>query len=756
MFTAQGQVVIDDFRRLLSSLKRVINEKNEEEDIQSFIFHSRMATVASRDALLRTSLYEGGKSVGQVSQEGFSAASTIARLLVTNNEFRQLLLDLSEIFQDVLVGFTERRCDRARRGIEGPSDSEVTYGEEASHHRRQDTSRTLDDRDYDIPRRVKRQDSALSGDDDFRRGRGGFSREFSHSYYQPTEIQVDGGEAETVTPVAEASAAAASVAPPFVGVERFSVPTVAKTVVDKRDYPSPPRSAYPERESLGRTYFRRTTDEYVERDLPATFTQEERGSRPERKTSSYVDDAADVIAERLSVEKRQRLVDRFRRICEDLSGNEGYRSSIKYLLSMLERLASATVGGGQDVSHTVARRVRKDANLLAAEFELKSLVEKFANGHSLDPILDQLKEFAQQVSEDFYLRDYLRDLKEFVYQSLENPAYLTTRDYDRRGGQFINRGRSILFEKYRNDTANLVNCIKDFTHELQSDRVTRDFADDVSRITRDMLLNEEGQYEFKPDLIRDFTTIILPLLFDQVKYIPIPRIEHNDDRYHIILENLIITSENFLPNVLEVKMKNAVVMGLRKSIDSSFNSHFTINFYQTFADIRDVPFYVKRKKGFPRMSDHGVLSMFVGGQGVSILVKLGLVKDDPRRTLFVRRIRTHVDDLRIDIRGEKHEALYTIFSPIIHQVVRSQIQKTIESTIRDWIGYLDENITGLKNNLSPQINESLGEMTSARGAMGRFVDSLNLGSSTKGSKPKSARGEPTRETPSFASHGFEE
>ncbi|KAJ3341282.1 Cullin-associated NEDD8-dissociated protein 1 [Gonapodya sp. JEL0774] len=744
MLSQDGNVVLDDFFRVLRSLKRVIDDKNSDEDIQSFIFHSRMATISAQDARVRSTLYEGSPSVGQAAREGFSAASTIARLLVTNNEFRELLLDFSELFQDVLVGFSEKRRERARSDLQ----NEDAYGIDRNRAGLRTRDRDNEDRDGYSDREVRgdrrrdrehtytrdsRYESIYSNEEDLERDPGGF-REYSYSFYEPTSIQTDGGEVDVEVP---------SVGPPFVTSERVRVTT--------RD--DEPRS-HLEREDQGRYFSQRQTRDYDDdensdvrttgrasskKDYEAPSNRDAlRQSLPE-DYRSLVDDAADVIGERLSIDRRRQLVERFRKICEDLSGNEEYHSSIKYLLEMVERLAEVSGKVGRSISSKAAKRARKDANLLAAEYELKSLVEKFANGQSLDPILDQLKEFSRHVAEDFYLRDYLRDLRVFVYRSLEEPSYLSNSDYVRKGSEIINRGRAILFESYKNDTTNLLGVIRDFMHELQSDTVTRDFADDIRRITRDTFLDENGGYTFKPDLIRDFATVILPLLFDQVKYIPISRIEHNDDQYHVIMEDLIITSDNFLPNVLEVKMKNAVVMGLRKSLESSFNSHITLNLYQIFADIRDVPFYFKRKKGFPRMSDHGVLSMLVGGQGISVLLKLGLEKDDPKRTLFVRRIRTHVDDLRIDIRGEKHEALYTMFSPLIHQLVRTQIQKTVDITIRDWVNYIDAQITNLKSNIASG-SMGLGDVATARGAMNRFVNSLGLsGGSRRFNKQESEK-----------------
>lgn len=49
-------------------------------------------------------------------------------------------------------------------------------------------------------------------------------------------------------------------------------------------------------------------------------------------------------------------------------------------------------------------------------------------------------------------------------------------------------------------------------------------------------------------------TVMLPLAFEQVKYIPIPRIEHEDANYYFVAEDIVLSSVNFLPNMMEIKV----------------------------------------------------------------------------------------------------------------------------------------------------------------------------------------------------------
>jgi hypothetical protein len=51
-------------------------------------------------------------------------------------------------------------------------------------------------------------------------------------------------------------------------------------------------------------------------------------------------------------------------------------------------------------------------------------------------------------------------------------------------------------------------------------------------------------------------------------------------------------------------------------------------------DLRDVSYYVKRKQGFPSITDLGVADIFLGGSGLSFKMKLSTAKKSDRQNFF--------------------------------------------------------------------------------------------------------------------------
>ena len=107
-------------------------------------------------------------------------------------------------------------------------------------------------------------------------------------------------------------------------------------------------------------------------------------------------------------------------------------------------------------------------------------------------------------------------------------------------------------------------------------------------------------------------------------------------------------------------------------------------------DLRDVSYYVKRKEGFPSITDKGVMDIFMGGSGFSF--KVGLETADPkdRQHFFkVNTVTVEVKNLKLKIKQSSHKVLLAVAKPILLAVVRPAIQKILEKQIKDSIHQAD-------------------------------------------------------------------
>jgi hypothetical protein len=73
--------------------------------------------------------------------------------------------------------------------------------------------------------------------------------------------------------------------------------------------------------------------------------------------------------------------------------------------------------------------------------------------------------------------------------------------------------------------------------------------------------------------------------------------------------------------------------GRKKIANKNQNSiEFSVSGIQM--DLRDVSYYVKRKQGFPSITDLGVANIFLGGSGLSFKMKLSTADKSDRQNFF--------------------------------------------------------------------------------------------------------------------------
>lgn len=119
-------------------------------------------------------------------------------------------------------------------------------------------------------------------------------------------------------------------------------------------------------------------------------------------------------------------------------------------------------------------------------------------------------------------------------------------------------GNFLLRDRYRNHTDRIVDEVQFLAGQFDKDPQNRRFADSVNKLFNDLGKDENGQTTFKPHLIKDLTDVIIPAVFENIRYIPIPRIEYSDPMMDCVVENLVIEGDNLTPNIFEVRIHNAM------------------------------------------------------------------------------------------------------------------------------------------------------------------------------------------------------
>lgn len=71
--------------------------------------------------------------------------------------------------------------------------------------------------------------------------------------------------------------------------------------------------------------------------------------------------------------------------------------------------------------------------------------------------------------------------------------------------------------------------------------------------------------------------------------------------------------------------------------------------------MEDVVFYYKRKTGFPRLSDAGVVTFETGGTGVKLNMKITSTSVDQNHTFRIDQCHCCIDTLKIHVINSHHK-----------------------------------------------------------------------------------------------------
>jgi hypothetical protein len=415
-------------------------------------------------------------------------------------------------------------------------------------------------------------------------------------------------------------------------------------------------------------------------------------------------------------ERREQTIWRLKKMVVEVQGHQDYQRAIETLLRLAEQYASHGKNLGQQSAGSVQGAHRDDALQLAEAnlkvcilgftsqnahwlTNIKTLLERFANSTSFDDIIESINQIYKDADRDPELKGWFKNLNAYIHKCLQQQGYILEDRSTEEWNRIYDQGHSLLRGRYRGHTDRIADEFKYIGQQFDADAQNKAFAESVNKLFLDLGNDENGKTTFKPHLIKDLTDVILPGFFESVQYIPIPRIEYSDPMIDAVVENLVIEGDNLAPNVMEFGSDNYWRWG-RKAITNKNKNKVMLSVSGVQMDLRDVSYYIKRKQGFPSITDKGVMDIFMGGSGFSFKVELETAdkaREHAQTHFFkVTKIETDIQNLQVKVKKSNHKLLFSMFKPLLLKVMRPVIQKVLEKQIKDSVNQLDGMLYDIK------------------------------------------------------------
>ncbi|GJJ67961.1 hypothetical protein EMPS_00307 [Entomortierella parvispora] len=389
---------------------------------------------------------------------------------------------------------------------------------------------------------------------------------------------------------------------------------------------------------------------------------------------------------KMPVEKRNAIIERLKAIVDQIQADPQYQHAIDSMMSLVGTWRQRAQRPADNIA-VEANKVVQDPNVEAAIIEFKIILQRWAQGFGLDPMIALVHNMWIKTQLDPELNQYMDNVAGFMNKAVREPNYVTSLGINADAETLIDQGQTLLNVKYKPDTDALMQEGQVFFEKLNNDPCSKEVAANFQRFATHLCYDKKGNLTFKPHLFDDFRYVVMPALMESFQFIPIPHIEYSDLKVDLMFDNMILTSTDLLPRLFEVNMNNTVRMVPRgnatRSLDA--NKHDFNMFIQGIeANVRDVDYYVKTKEGF-KFQDRGIADVLIHKKGMDVRVMGRKTPDDVEvpSMITIDDVKVKIHSLSIKMRKSKHPILYIFAQPFIKTVVKKAIAHALETQIRE-------------------------------------------------------------------------
>ncbi|KAG0701989.1 hypothetical protein DFH29DRAFT_924101 [Suillus ampliporus] len=664
----EGRKLVQDSREIIETARVIVKEKNNDELFQNFVWHTRDVSLDSAKTDPSAAAPVDRAKIDEDRQTAVRHLRTILSLILTNSEVRKLLSDFSVVGRDILAKGASKAAEMLR-----PGEEELARVDEAGP---QDEFVSKDGRKVG-PGETPVLQAKVPG-----------TSAVVEQHPRADDAKVTTGEGEQKS------------GKQLVGEGRGAVEGVKGDAEEKAS------QALQQRNLEGVSSDHSSSDtEGKKRGIKERFRGYAGGitdripqQHRDRASEQYERGRKFMVEEYFPEDRRDQFIYRGKKVIIECQKHDDYQDAIRWLLGFVEQYAAhgqTIAGHGKERSSAITQ----DTALKTAMSQLRDLLERFANGRSMDGIFDASNALIDDARRDEEFRSWFHRLDTYIRHVLLEAGFVLEDKCNREGNEILESGRKFWDQKYKEHFDNLFDAIGNWFSAMGEDPLNKRFGEDWARLTHDLLFDSEGSLKFKADLWSDIRNVILPTMMQEVGYLPIPRVEYTDDTLDLVIENLTLQGRNLFPNVITMEAFNFFKFSPYNAIKDERHHEFTITLSQIQADLRDVALYVHKKTGFPRGRDSGLADIILGGQGLTVTVDLVSADKDRSSVFKVKDVHVKVDSLRFSIRDSKHDLLYKALKPIATGAVKKQIQKAVSQMIRTGLEYLDGQLVTVRDRM---------------------------------------------------------
>jgi len=263
----------------------------------------------------------------------------------------------------------------------------------------------------------------------------------------------------------------------------------------------------------------------------------------------------------------------------------------------------------------------------------------------------------------------------------------------------VSRGRELVQEfKYRPEIDDFLDRTQELFDNIRNDEFVSVLRHHAGLIAEDIsFIGPEGKTQIDLELVGNLRDVVVPVLAETFKYIPVPRIERSDKNRRYWVDNIVVCGYDVLPDNVRFQIESDSEVSIRDIETKKSNTRLIITLNQIRTELKNLDFFYE-KKTTPTLTEGGRVTLRLGGDGatLSFIFEIEQNPEDkvPRLAEGEVHFNIHQLDIEYDKESLKHDVLVPMVTAVFKQQIQTEIEREIEKSFKKLMKPIGEQLMG--------------------------------------------------------------
>jgi len=414
------------------------------------------------------------------------------------------------------------------------------------------------------------------------------------------------------------------------------------------------------------------------------------GDSPKQVAQSLKTELKEKGKPEISDDESERIQDDIQRVLAMLTKDPNYRQGLERLYVLLD-LFQKNLLTTQPTSVGLPP-VTQNVHAQRAMGETEELISIFSGRETLEHFKFHLRNLIQKIQEDDRIHNYLLELKQFTLKA-RSEAEVRSDDFKRQSQDLSRRGQELFREWKSDDLRPFLDSANLMIENIKNDEFLQLLRHHAGVLKADLsYVDMEGKLQLDVDVLSRLQRVLLPVLADALKYLPLPRVSSSDAYREFWLDNIVLCSYDIVPENIKFHLESDSEFSFKDIEVKDTHTFLVIQLNHFRTELKDIDFYYK-KKTFPELEDKGRVTFRIKGHtgaNLTLSFKVEQKPEDKLPRILEGTANFEISDLDIefDTSTIHHTVLVPMLTKMFKLQIKLQLEKEVEKNLKGWMDKL--------------------------------------------------------------------